>query len=64
MSPLGHWFLFLCFRSGKIQNLMREGGKKKHLGKKTIQTFIGKVNKGNQIKKTLDEIKTFLTYFK
>ena len=28
LSGLGHWFLFLCFRSEKIQNLKREGGKK------------------------------------
>ena len=39
----GHWFLFICFRSEKIQNLMREGGKKKHLRKKNIQPIFGKV---------------------
>ena len=28
VSHLGHWFLFFCFRSEKIQNLMRKGAKK------------------------------------
>ena len=36
---------------------MREGGKKKHLGKKNIEPIFEKVNEGDQIKKTLD---TFL----
>ena len=34
---------------------MREGGKKKHLGKKNIPPIFGKVNEGDQIKKTLDK---------
>ena len=33
---------------------MRDGGKK-YLGKKHIPPFFGKVNEGNQIKKTLDK---------
>ena len=33
---------------------MRDGGKK-HLGKKNIPPFIGKVHEGDQIKKTLDK---------
>ena len=52
---LGHCFLFLCFRSGKNENLMREGGKKKHLRKKTIEHIFGQVNEGAQIKKTFDK---------
>ena len=54
---LGHWFLFLYFRSEKIQNLMREGGKKKHLGKRNNGQISGKVNES-------DEIKNVWTYFK
>ena len=38
----------------KIQNLMREGGKKKHLRKKNVEPIFGKVNEGDEIKKTLD----------
>ena len=34
---------------------MRQGGKKKHLRKKNIQPIFGKVNEGDQIKKTLDK---------
>ena len=48
---LGHWFLFICFRSEKIQNLMREGGKK------NILHIFGKSYAGDQINKTVD---TFL----
>ena len=33
---------------------MREGCKKKHLRKKTIEPILGKVNEGDEIKKTLD----------
>ena len=36
---------------------MREGGKKKHLRKKNIQPFFGKLDEG-------EEIKNLLTYFK
>ena len=34
---------------------MREGDKNKHLRKKNIQPIFGKVNEGNQKKKTLDK---------
>ena len=34
---------------------MREGGKKKHLRKNNIEPIFGKVNEGDQIKKTLDK---------
>ena len=34
---------------------MREGGKKKHLGENNIEPIFGKVNEGDQIKKTLDK---------
>ena len=36
-----------------IQNLIREG-EKKHFRKKTLSLFFGKVNEGDEIKKTLD----------
>ena len=36
---------------------MREGGEKEHLRRKNIEPIFGKVNEGDQIKKTLD---TFL----
>ena len=55
LTGLGHCFLFLYFRSEKNENLMREGGKKKHLRKKNIEPIIGKVNEGAQIKKTFDK---------
>ena len=48
-------FNFSVFDQKKIQNLMREGGKKKHLGKKNIEPIFGKVNEGDQ-KKTLGQI--------
>ena len=32
---------------------MREGGNNKHLKKKNIEQILGKVNEGDQIKKTL-----------
>ena len=35
---------------------MREGGKKKHLGKKNIPPIFGKVNEGDQIKKKIGQI--------
>ena len=35
---------------------MREGGKKKHLGKTNIEPILGKVNEGDKIKKTLEKI--------
>ena len=35
---------------------MREGGKKKHLGKKNIPSIFGKVNAGDQIKKNIGQI--------
>ena len=38
----------------KIQNLMREGGKKT-FEKKKIEPIFGKVNEGDRIKKTLDK---------
>ena len=50
---LGHYVFFLCFRSEKILNLMREG-EKKTFKKKNIEPIFGKVNEGDQIKKTLD----------
>ena len=61
----------MCFRSEKIQNLMREGGEKKHLRKKTLNLFLEKFiratirNKKNigQISRKVnegDEIKNFL----
>ena len=34
---------------------MREGDKKKHLRKKNIEPIFGKVNEGEEIKKTLDK---------
>ena len=34
---------------------MREGGKIKHLRKKPIELIFGKVNEGDQIKKTVDK---------
>ena len=46
-------FYFSVLDQKKNQNLMREVGKKKHL-KKNIQPIFGKVNEGDQIKKTLD----------
>ena len=46
VSHLGHWFLFLCFRSEKIQNLMREGAKKTYR-KKNIPPIFGKANEGD-----------------
>ena len=51
---LGHCVLFICFRSEKNQNLIREGGKKKHL-RKNIEPIFGKVNEGAQIKETFDK---------
>ena len=33
---------------------MREGGIKKNIKKKNIQPIFGKVNEGNEIKKTFD----------
>ena len=42
----GHWVLFLCFRSEKIQNLMREGGKKT-FKKNNIEPIFGNVEKTN-----------------
>ena len=38
-QKLNHLFLFFCFRSEQIQNLMREGGKK------NIPPIFGEVNK-------------------
>ena len=35
---------------------MREGSKKKHLGKKNIPPIFGKVNEGDQIKKNIGQI--------
>ena len=37
-----------------MQNLMREGGKKK-LRTKNIKSIFGKVNEGDEIKKTSDK---------
>ena len=48
----GHWVLFLCFRSEKIKNIMREGGKK-HLKKKTLNLFLEMLKKQTK-KKTFD----------
>ena len=47
---LGHYVQFLCFRSEKIQNLMRGGGgsKKKIKEKKNIEPFFGKVNEADE----------------
>ena len=56
-STLGHLFKFLCLRSEKIQNQVREDGKKKHLRKKNIGHISGKINVGDKINKNL-------TYFK
>ena len=47
-------FNFVCFRSEKIKNLIREGGDKKTVKKKNIEPIFGKVIEGDQIKKTLD----------
>ena len=50
INTLGEFHISL-FRSEKSQNLMREGGKKKHLRKKNIKHIFGKGNEGDQIKK-------------
>ena len=34
---------------------MRKGGEKKHFEKKNIEPIFGKVNEGDEIKKTLDK---------
>ena len=47
--------LNLCFRSEKIQSLIREG-EKKHLRKKNIEPIFGKVNEGDQIEKNIGQI--------
>ena len=62
MATLGHALCFsvldkatmfnFCFRSEKIQNLMREGGKKT-FRKKNIEPIFGKVNEGDEIKKNI-----------
>ena len=38
-----------------MQNLMREGGKKNILKINNIKPIFGKVNEGDEIKKTLDQ---------
>ena len=58
----------------KIQNLMREGEKKHLREKKNIEHILGKVNEGDQIKKTwvifleklmrATKLKKLLTYLK
>ena len=40
---------------------MREGGKKKHLRKKNIESMFGDVIEGDQMKKTLDKLLEKLT---
>ena len=64
-------FYFSVLDQKKIQNLMRESGKKKHLGKKNIEPIFEKVNEGDQIKKHFsgkvnegDEIKKTFDLFK
>ena len=47
--------LISLYRSEKIQNQMREGGKK-HLRKKNIEPIFGKVNEGDEIKKNIGHI--------
>ena len=44
-------FNFSVLDQNKIQNLIREGGKKL----KNIEPIFGKVNEGDQIKKTSDK---------
>ena len=45
-------FNFSVLDQKKIQNLMREGGKKAI--KKNIQPIFGKVNEGDEIKKIIE----------
>ena len=47
------FYLFVLHQKNPKYN--EEGGKKKHLRKKHIQPFFGKVNEGDQIKKTFDK---------
>ena len=42
------FFKFFCFRSEKIQNLMREGGKKNIKEKKTFSIFLEKLMKATK----------------
>ena len=42
-------FIFSVLDQKKIQNLMREGCKKKHLRKKKIEPIFKKVNEGYEI---------------
>ena len=44
----GHSVLFLCFRLEKIQNLMREGGKKTFKKKKTSNLFLEKLMRASK----------------
>ena len=47
-------FNFSVLDQKKIQNLMREGGKKKtFMKKKTLNLFLEKVNEGDEIKKNI-----------
>ena len=48
---LGHYVLFICFRSEKSN----ERAKKKTFKKKNIEPVFGKVNEGDEIKKTVDK---------
>ena len=41
-------FIRSCVNVPKIQNLMREAGKKKHLWKKNIEPIFGKVSEGDE----------------
>ena len=36
--------------------MIREGSKKKHLGKKKVEPIFGKVNEGDEIKKKIGQI--------
>ena len=56
VAYLVHFVLFICFRSEKIQNLMREGGEKNIGEKKNIEPFFGKVNEGDETKKNISQI--------
>ena len=50
LVTLGHSVLFICFRSEKIQNLMR-AGETKPFGKTIIEPIFGKGNECDLIKK-------------